>query len=237
MESMLSGADQVREVTLPHDASVEHPRNPQEPNGSGNGFFREENCYYTKEFTVDAEDQNKEVWIEFEGVYQNAFVYINHAFAGKHPYGYGNFYINATPYLNFGGKNEIKVLVRNGVPSGRWYTGGGIYRDVNLMIGDRLHLVPDQVHVSTPEIEEDLAVVLVDSGIAYHGIGVRDIELRTVILDPDGLQAAEDIKKITCLESTEQNYVQRLYVSDPKLWNTDTPGCTAIVPRSWRMDR
>ena len=52
-------------------------------NGSGNGFFREENYNYTKEFELDPKDKGKNIYFEFEGVYQNAFVYINHAFAGK----------------------------------------------------------------------------------------------------------------------------------------------------------
>ena len=41
---------------------------------------------------------------------------------GKCPYGYGNFYIDATRYVSFTEPNDIKVIVKNGVPSGRWYT-------------------------------------------------------------------------------------------------------------------
>ena len=82
--------------------------------------------HYVKEFEMDAADAGSSVWLEFEGVYQNAYVYVNGAFAGKCPYGYGNFYLDVAKYLNFGGKNSVKVIVNNGVPSGRWYTGGGI---------------------------------------------------------------------------------------------------------------
>lgn len=89
------GQDNGKPVTLPHDASVARPRDSREPNGSGNGFFVEENCYYTKEFLVDEADKDKNVWLEFEGIYQNAFIYINHSYAGQCPYGYSNFYIDA----------------------------------------------------------------------------------------------------------------------------------------------
>ena len=121
---------------FPHDVLVGKPRDGKALNGSGNGFFAEENCHYTKEFWVGEADKDKNVLLEFEGVYQNAFVYINNSFAGQCPYGYGNFYIDATKFIHFGAANRIKVVVKNGTPSGRWYTGGGIYRDVNLMIAE-----------------------------------------------------------------------------------------------------
>ena len=221
----LAGGDGAvtKEVTLPHDASIEKERNPKEPNGSGNGFFREETIHYTKEFTLDAKDAGKNVWLEFEGVYQNAFVYINHSFAGKCPYGYGNFYIDATKYVHFDKKNDLKVIVKNGVPSGRWYTGGGIYRDVNLMVADRLHLVPDGIHLAAAQVEEVLAVVRAESVIEYTGSGVRDVTLCVQLLEADGTIVAEDVIPVTVEEHTKQSYRQSLYVENPALWDVDSP--------------
>ena len=81
--SLAGGAAAGKEVCVPHDASVGMTRNPEEPNGSGNGFFREENYNYTKNFSMAAEDEGKNIWLEFEGVYQNAFVYVNNSYVGK----------------------------------------------------------------------------------------------------------------------------------------------------------
>jgi beta-galactosidase len=146
--AMISGASgEAQKVNLPHDAEILTPRNPDEPNGSGNGFFRAENYIYSKDFELKEEDFGKTVFLEFEGVYENAFVYVNKAFAGKHPYGYGNFYLDLTDFVK-AGSNNVRVEVKNAVPSGRWYTGGGIYRNVNLMIAERTHIVPDGVKVA-----------------------------------------------------------------------------------------
>lgn len=60
-------------------------------------------------------------------------------------------------------------MVKNGVPSGRWYTGGGIYRDVNLMISDRMHLIPDGIHLSCVDLEEGQAVIRAESTLEYTG--------------------------------------------------------------------
>lgn len=51
IESLL-GIEQQKMVTLPHDAAVEMPRDPSALGGSGNGFFQEKNCYYTKNYAA-----------------------------------------------------------------------------------------------------------------------------------------------------------------------------------------
>lgn len=210
-------------VTLPHDASIEKNRCAEEPNGSGNGFFKEENCHYTKEFTLNKHDVGKTVWIEFEGVYQNTYVYINNSFAGQCPYGYGNFFIDATKYMNFDKKNTIKVIVKNGIPSGRWYTGGGIYRNVNLLVAERLHVVPDGVHLAAIDIEKDQAVVRVESIIEYTGTGVRDVTLNMQLRDDQGVLVAEDNMVTTIEENIKNSYIQKIYVTNPKLWDSESP--------------
>ena len=82
LDALAGGNNTAKQVTLPHDASIGRERNPEEPNGSGNGFFREESYVYTKTFSMNADDKDKNVYLEFEGVYQNAFVYVNNSFAG-----------------------------------------------------------------------------------------------------------------------------------------------------------
>ena len=223
-ENLIPGTCTSEEkVDLPHDASICTSRNPEEADGSGNGYFREENYVYRKQFELDADDVEKIVTLEFEGVYQNAFVYVNNTFAGDHPYGYGNFYLDITKYLVFGQTNEIKVVVKNGVPSGRWYTGGGIFRDVNLMVADRIHLIPDGIHLSTVDAEHDLAVIQAESVLCNQGLGVKDTRLRIELLDAEGKLAATDEVPVTMTEQDRKVQRQRLYVDNPHLWSDNTP--------------
>ena len=223
LDALAGGNNTAKQVTLPHDASIGRERNPEEPNGSGNGFFREESYVYTKTFSMNADDKDKNVYLEFEGVYQNAFVYVNNSFAGKCPYGYSNFYVDITKYLNYNEPNALKVVVKNGVPSGRWYTGGGIYRDVNLMIAGRLHLVPDSVQLAAIEVEDDQAIIRAKSTIAYTGIGIREITLCTELMDAEGNVVAADEMSVTVEEHSEQEYQQKMYVPNPNRWDAENP--------------
>lgn len=223
LSALMNGRNEKKIVNLPYDASIHENRNTQEPNGSGNGFFHEDNYVYKKTFTIDTEYNDKNIWFEFEGVYQNAFVYMNNAFAGKCPYGYSNFYVDVTNYIKFGEENEIKVIVRNGVPSGRWYTGGGIYRDVNLMIADRLHFACDGVRLFTKDLEDNLAVIQVNGEIEYTGYGVRDVRFVVELQDAEGNIAAVNSMPMTIADCTKKNYEQMLYLDTPKTWDAEHP--------------
>lgn len=212
-----------RQVTIPHDHLVEIPRNPQEPNGPGNGFFHEEDMVYNTTLNLDENAEGKRIWLEFEAVYQNAFVYVNNAFAGKCAYGYSNFYLDITDYVTAGQPNAVKVIVKNGVPSGRWYTGGGIYRDVNLMIADPLHIMPDGVFVTTENVDDSIAEIAVCTEAANETAVMKNIVLEAKIYDRDGSVAAEGNMPVTVRGGVTDTYKLRLFVKNPKLWDAENP--------------
>ena len=75
---------------------------------------------------------------------------MNDALVAEQRYGYTNFFVVLDPQLKYGEENEIKVIADNSsVPNSRWYSGSGIYRNVNLFLGDKSHIRPDGLLVST----------------------------------------------------------------------------------------
>ena len=96
-------------VTLPHDAMLSEPRS-EESRGRGNiGWYIGGDYEYQKRFMVEKEAADKELMIEFEGVYHNAEVFLNGKKAAFRPYGYTNFYVDTKGFLNPGMMNEIRV--------------------------------------------------------------------------------------------------------------------------------
>src|SRR5512142_3439871 len=85
-----------RILDLPHDWSIELERSPEAPSGVAVGFFEMGRGWYMKRFTPPPEWQGQSVWIEFEGVYMNADVWLNEDFLGHHPYGYTSFLYDLT---------------------------------------------------------------------------------------------------------------------------------------------
>ena len=221
---VLSGKQHAaKEVCLPHDASIEKPRVPDQANGSGNGYFSEETVHYTKSFSLNPSDREKVFWLEFEGVYQNSAVYVNNSFVAQRPYGYSNYFVDITDSVRFDKENTLKVVVKNGVPSGRWYTGGGIYRDVNLYVGDKLHLVPDGIRIKASDIEKDSATIEAEAEIEYTGSGAKSACLTIILFDREGSVVGEDHFPILVRAGEKKQYRKRLCIKTPHLWDLDTP--------------
>ena len=139
-----------KSISVPHDAMISEPR-IAESLGEGNiGFYAGYDYEYRKAVDVPKEDQGKTQLLEFEGVYHNAEVYINGEKAAERPYGYSNFYVNASDYLRYGENNEILVKACNSdQPNSRWYSGTGIYRPVWLWEAGDAHIPVKGVKIRT----------------------------------------------------------------------------------------
>lgn len=88
-----------------------------------------------KSIFVPKKWKTQDVVLEFEGIYGTARVWINGGLAHTNRNGYMGFMIDLKPWLLYGQENIIKIDVDNSCqPNSRWYTGSGIYRDVNLLL-------------------------------------------------------------------------------------------------------
>lgn len=146
----LQGQGEATEVTLPHDAMIDSPRRKDAAGGGACAYFDGGVYEYEKTFDVPAQWSEKNVWLEFGGVYRNPKVYINGKLAGEWAYGYSQFNVSLDSFLEYGKENTVRVVADNSkLPNSRWYTGGGIYRPVHLIVKDKLHFELGGVTVET----------------------------------------------------------------------------------------
>ncbi len=224
-EALITGASPATaEVTLPHDAMLRSERRADRPTAGGIAYFTGENMVYSKTWFAPAEDEGKCIWLEFEGAYMNASVWVNDDFVGKQTYGYSNFYMQINDFLRFGQENRIKVLVKNAAgPNARWYSGTGLYRDVKLMVGGPLHIRADGVRISTPDIRPGLAVVTAATTLDNSGLGFRNGTVITELVAADGTVAAAERTGFTVFSHSSVTVNQRIYLREPQLWAPDSP--------------
>ena len=198
METVQGGVSAAETITLPHDAMIHEKRTRETKNQHQTGFYPGGVYHYTKNFDVPEEWMDKNVSLEFEGVYRNAMVYVNGDYAGGHPYGYTNFYIELDDFLKYGQANEVKVVANNSAEEdSRWYSGSGIYRNVNIMVGNRLHIATDGVRITTPEVEKDCTTVQVAVRMENKGCGRHKVKLVTELLDREGNMAVKEITTVS----------------------------------------
>lgn len=119
-------------VQLPHDFSFALPREPRNPSGMDGGWFAGGIGEYTKTFSRPEEERCA---LLIDGAQGLSEVWINGNRAAFHPYGYSPFVADLTPFLREG-ENALRVVCNTQMqPASRWYTGSGLYRDVELLTG------------------------------------------------------------------------------------------------------
>lgn len=223
MDLFLAGDDKFRIVNLPHDAMIEEKRDPNTKNSSHTGFYPGNVYTYFKELNVPSEWADKTVYLEFEGVSNFPKVYINGDYAGGTQNPYNNFYIKANPFLKYGEKNLIKVESNNMEQTSRWYPGGGIYRDVRLMVADPCHLSIDGLRIKTLSLDEEFATIEVKTVLENHHLQTKRIEVEVVITDQMGQVVTVNRLPITAYSGESYESYHRLSIERPKVWSAETP--------------
>ena len=171
------------------------------------------------------------MFVEFEGVYRDAVVWVNGSFAGHHPYGYTGFALAIDHLVRHGEENEIRVDVTT-QEDARWYSGAGIYRNVKLVVGAPVHLALDSLWVTTPEIDDEFAVVAVTAVVENDGLVTLPTSVATEIVDDRGVVVASEVSPLTSFPRRSATLRQRLAVPDPRRWSLDAPTlytCRVVV--------
>ena len=225
-----------KKVRLPHDACIGLERRPDAPSGGYKGYFPNGGYIYRKTFFVPDEYEGKTVQFLFEGAYNRAVVWINGNYAGQSRNGYVEFTVPAERFLLYGQENEIKVSLRTGKDA-RWYSGAGIYRSVHMLVGDALCIPFDGLRITTESVSEEVAAVELKVKIVNKSLKTRTLNLDTVITDPAGKTAAEDKKLVTVYRDSEEEISYRVYIRNPRLWDTENPSLYSCSVRMTEEER
>jgi beta-galactosidase len=223
-----------RTVHLPHDYVLEGQVAPEADNLHGNLIPLK--AWYRKTFKLPAAYRGKDIWIDFDGIYRDAKVYLNGQVLGEHKCGYTSFRYNIARAAHYGSKNVLAVFVDPTRFEGWWYEGGGIYRHVWLNVANPLHVAPWGTFVTaslpepTPGAAPAAATVTVRTTLVNTGQPLRATLVSTV-LDAAGREVVANSQPLTVTPSaTSMNgrgagteVSQRLVVGQPRLWSPETP--------------
>ena len=212
-----------RKLNLPHDWAIEGDFSKDNPSGTGGGALPGGIGWYRKTFKVNAEDEGRKFFIDFDGVYMNSEVFINGTSLGKRPYGYISFRYDMTPYLRYGEENTLAVRVDNAEqPNSRWYSGCGIYRHVWLTKTEPIHVAQWGTY-ATAQIEKEKAVLQMRTSIQNESTKAEKLTLRTRLVDGAGVKVAEVSSDLEIQPGDTLTEAQTLDVEQPTLWTLEHP--------------
>ena len=226
-----------RNLTLPHDWSIEQDFNKNSPSTHEGGFLDGGIGWYRKSFVLPKEMEGKKITIDFDGVYMDSYIYVNGVQVGNHPYGYTPFSFDITDNLICDGvtENVISVKVNNRQPSSRWYSGSGIYRDVKLTVTDKVHVEQYGTYVTTPNLKSEYstgkATVNIKTDIANEEGSDKEVTLVSTIYDSEGNVVGDSSSTQVITANSTYKYDQNVEVQNPKLWGTENPYLYDVVTK------
>ena len=235
------GGDDV--VNLPHDFLIGQdwvaPDASERPDNSDAGSnvrsrlsprgFKEMGIgWYRYELTPKAEWKGKRIVLDFQGIMLVGDVYLNGKRIGGTDYGYLGFDIDLSKLLKWGEANEITVKADTRNPNNsRWFTGAGLYRDVNLIITDKNLFFPRHpLFIRTQDNKEvKIKAEIINQQKLAKGQGKAVIPVEVRILDADGKVVAQQKNNIDFnAKWRDREYeLPSISLEDAKLWSPDSP--------------
>ena len=241
-------------VNVPHDYLIEQPwvepdasERPDNSDAAANvksrlspRAFKEMGvAWYRKTITPDESLKGKRVLLDFEGIMYVGDVFLNGEHVGKTDYGYVGFEIDVTKKLRFGEENVIAVKADTGEPNNsRWYTGGGLFRDVWLVATDaRQYFARHPLYITTPTVSEESAVVAIQAEI-INGVKAPTMKVGVKILDADGETVYDAVRELSTRQGARINerQVDSITIAQPQLWDTENPYLYTAVVSLYRED-
>ncbi len=212
------------DVTLPHDFSIS-----QDFTTSGeaeSGFLPGGTGWYRKSFTLSDDVAGSTVVINFDGVYDDAYVYVNGTYVGENHYGYTAFAFDITDYVTCDGvtENVIAVKAVNKQPNSRWYSGSGIYRDVTLTVTEPVHVSYNGTYVTTPDIEDGVGTVQAEVELDNDSDADVSVTVKNTVYTGDGVSVSDTAEATGTIAAGETaTLTASPVVENPDLWSTDDP--------------
>ncbi|MDV7186033.1 glycoside hydrolase family 2 TIM barrel-domain containing protein [Lutibacter sp. TH_r2] len=218
--------NKFRNLNLPHDWVVEQEFDSTLVyDAKATGYLAGKGYgYYRKTFDKKY-NENEVTYIHFDGIYNNSEVYINGTKLGFHPYGYSPFYFDITPYLNKNGtSNIIEVKIdHTRYADSRWYTGAGIYRNVELITKNKLHIPVWGTYLTTPTATKQKATVQIDISVKNNFSSEEKTTIKTVIVDKNNNQITSVENELSLDGNSQKNITQSLDLVNPELWDIENP--------------
>lgn len=214
---------QWQKIGLPHSFAIPYFMSRDFYTGYG---------WYRKRINLTGNDLKNRILLEFDGVFQEAEIFVNGKPSGSHTGGYTGFSIDITENA-VAGENIVAVRVNNiwnpkvAPRAGEHNFNGGIYRTVRLAKKNPTHIAWCGLQITTPglkETEGKSAAVNTDVTIENQANADKTATLKLIVKDGKGAIVAQSDKelKIKAGERLTAN-IATAEIATPMLWSVDSP--------------
>jgi beta-galactosidase len=214
-------------VHLPHDWAIFGPVDSLGNGETGKLPWRCQ-AWYRKTFKLNPADAGKKIYFLFDGIMAFPKVYVNGHLAGQWDYGYNSFYLDVSDLVEFNQPNVIAIHVDTRQHGSRWYPGAGIYRKIQMIIVDPVHVGIWGTYITTPDVRDTWADVRVLTTINNFSNEAKKILIETTILSPDGKAILTRLEEKTIATDQSAEFEQWFTLIRPQRWDIDHPILYAV---------
>ena len=233
-------------VDLPHDWVVDLPYAAEASHSHGYkqvGYEYPQSSvgWYRKTFTIPADDYGKHLWLEFDGIFRDAQLWVNGFYLGHEKSGYASQIYNISEYLNYGGENLLCVRVDATLEEGWFYEGAGIYRHVWLGKASKINVAPWGTFAysefaaplslrgdAAPDLSQ--AALHIETTVQNSGNAPASYTLRHKLTDAAGSIVGEcEVEGGLVLAKDNHHTLGAISVENPHLWSNDDPYLYTII--------
>lgn len=211
-----------KNVLIPHDWAISGPFIINGDGSTGKLPWKGQG-WYRKKINIPSSYSTKRIVLIFDGVMAFPKVYINGKLAGQWDYGYNSFYLDITKYLNFGGENVVAVHADTRKHDSRWYPGGGLYRKVQMLVTNPIHINVWGTYITTPIIKPNYADVRISTSVQNKSNKEKEIKVEQKIVNSEGYEIAKGSISGIISTGKSKDFEVTLKVINPKLWGVDNP--------------
>lgn len=237
LQDAFSDNSDWRDIDVPHDFQIEQPwvapsadENANNSDGASNfksrlsarAFKEMGSGWYVKKYVPEMSLKNKRTIIDFEGIMYVGDVYLNGERVGGTDYGYLGFDIDLSNKLKYGEENIIAVRANTSNPlNSRWYTGGGLFRDVHIITTDpQLYFARHPLYITTSENK----YINIQAEVTNY---TRDSEMSLMvrIKDNENTVIYEKAEKVDFNRKSRSNEIKlpAIQLPAPHLWSCEDP--------------
>lgn len=212
-----------QKINIPHDWAIGEPTIIDGDGYTGKLPWKGEGWYRRELLLPENYNTASPCILLFDGVMAFPEVYINESLAGKWDYGYNSFYIDISAFLKPGEKNILAVYANTNAHDSRWYPGGGIYRKVQMLILNPVHISVWGTYITTPIVKSNSAIVRVQTQLENTTEENAHIQIVQKIFDAQHQSVATDTIYGDIASGRQQYFETDLTVLNPHLWDTEDP--------------
>jgi beta-galactosidase len=215
-------------VSIPHDWAISGPFIKDGDGNTGKLPWKGEG-WYRSTLDIPLKFKDKNIYLVFDGIMSSPEIFINGTSAGKWDYGYNSFYLDITGLVQFNTPNTIAIHVDTRNHDSRWYPGAGIFRKIQMVIVNPVHVGIWGTYITTPVVNADLAnVQIITTVINKSLITANGIQVENILFSPAGREISRKLAEGNIPAGESYNFKTTVPVENPERWEVNNGLCYKV---------